>query len=98
MSNSVTIEGTSSPVRELNLRGVLSIPAVRQVLLLVGVAAAVAAGFGIVLWSQAPGYTHLYGNLQASDVAAVAEALRSAGIEHRVDMEAGTVSVPAARV
>jgi flagellar M-ring protein FliF len=98
MSNSVTIEGTASPVRDLNLRGLLGIPAVRQVLLLVGVAAAVATGFAIVLWSQSPGYTRLYGNLAASDVAAVAQALESAGIEHRVDVDTGSVSVPAARL
>src|SRR5690606_28074626 len=91
-------EGTASPVRELNLRGVLEIPAVRQVLLLVGVAAAVAAGFAIVLWSQAPGYTRLLGNLQAAEVAQIAEALRASGIEHRFDLDTGSVSVPASRV
>ncbi len=102
MSNSVTsavtIDGTATPVRQLNLRGVLDIPAVRQVLLLVGVAAAVAAGFAAVLWSQTPEYARLYANLSASDAAEVAEALRSAGIDYRVDMDSGSVSVPATRL
>ncbi len=98
MDNSVTIEGTASPVGDLNLQGVLRIPAVRQVLLLVGVAAAVAAGFAIVLWSQAPSYARLFSNLPASEAAAVAEALAGAGIEHRVNVDAGSIEVPASRV
>ena len=40
MDNATIIEGTATPVRELNLLGVLQIPAVRQVMLLLGVAAA----------------------------------------------------------
>ncbi len=98
MDNSVTIEGTASPVRQLNLQGVLSIPAVRQVLLLVGVAAAVAAGFAIVLWSQAPAYSRLFSDLPASEAAKVADALGSAGIEYRVNVDSGNIEVPASKL
>ena len=45
MENNNVIEGTIVPTSQMNLAGVLRIPAVRQVVLLIGVAAAVAAGF-----------------------------------------------------
>jgi flagellar M-ring protein FliF len=71
---------------------------VHQVLLLVGVAAAVAAGFAIVLWSQTPGYTQLYSDLDTADVAQVAESLRAAGIEYKLDTGSGVVLVAESRL
>ena len=64
-------------MRQLHLGGILRIPAVRQVMLLIGVAASVAAGFAVVLWSQTPDYAQLYGNLEARDAAAAILALSS---------------------
>ncbi|MGB5245067.1 MAG: flagellar basal-body MS-ring/collar protein FliF [Woeseia sp.] len=81
----------------MNLGGVLRIPAVRQVTTLVGVAAAVAAGFAIFLWSQTPGYTQLYGNLDAADAAQVIETLKSAEIDHKLG-DNGSIMVPAAKL
>lgn len=98
MDNTSIIDSSASPVRQINLGGVLRIPAVRQVLLLIGVAASVAAGFAIVLWSQTPGYTQLYSELESSDSAPVAEALRTAGIEYRLNTDTGSVSVPESRL
>ena len=94
MDNATIIEGTATPVRELNLLGVLQIPAVRQVMLLLGVAAAVAAGFAVVLWSQTSGYTQLYGDLAGADAAQVTEALRAADIKVKLNAETGNVMVP----
>ena len=98
MSNSSVIESTATPMRQIHLGGILRIPAVRQVLLLIGVAASVAAGFAVVLWSQTPDYTQLYGNLEARDAAEVAEALRSAEIPHKLNTDAGSISVPATKL
>lgn len=98
MDKPTIIEGTATHARQLSLGGVLRIPAVRQVLLLIGVAASVAAGFAVVLWSQTPAYTQLYGDLEGSDAAEVAEALRTAGIEFRLNTDAGSVSVPESRL
>ena len=94
MDNATIIEGTATPVRELNLLGVLQIPAVRQVMLLLGVAAAVATGFAVVLWSQTSGYTQLYGDLGGADAAEVTEALRAADIKFKLNAETGNVMVP----
>lgn len=70
----------------------------RPLLLLVGVAAAVAAGVGAVLWAQGPTYNMLYGSLSAEDTAQVTQALASAGIAYRLENGGGAVSVAADRV
>ncbi|MGB5347144.1 MAG: flagellar basal-body MS-ring/collar protein FliF [Woeseia sp.] len=97
MDNSAIIPTSRMPVSQLNLGGVLRIPAVRQVTTLVGVAAAVAAGFAIFLWSQTPGFTQLYGDLEAADAAQVIEALKSAEIEYKLG-DNGSIMVPQARL
>ena len=93
MSNGVTIEGEALPATQMNLGTILSIPAVRQVLLLIGVAASVALGFAVVLWSQSPDYTRLYADLPDEDAAQVIEALRAADIDVKLDAASGSVLV-----
>jgi len=97
MENSSLIQSAGQPASQINLGGVMRIPAVRQVTTLVGVAAAVAAGFAIFLWSQTPGYSQLYAGLEAADAAAVVDALKAADIEHRLSAE-GNVLVPESRL
>ena len=46
---------------------VSQLPVLRQLGLLVGLAASVALGFAIVLWSLEPVYTPLYGDLSEMD-------------------------------
>ena len=69
----------------------------RQLMLLLGIAAAVAAGVVVVLWWRGPNWSLLYGNLSDADAGNVIEALQAAGIEHRID-GGGAVMVPAERV
>ena len=71
---------------------------VRPLLLMVGMAAAVAAGVGITLWSQGPTYGLLYGSLADTDAAAVTRSLSAAGIEYRLDDASGGISVPASKL
>jgi flagellar M-ring protein FliF len=83
----------------LPTRSVLdTVPGLRQLVLLVGVAAAIAAAIWLVLWSQGPNYTLLYGELAERDAAAVVEALNAASIPNRVEAVTGGVLVPAERV
>lgn len=70
----------------------------RPLLLLVGIAAAVAAGLGVVFWAKGPTYSLLYSGLAAGDLVEVQQSLKSAGIEHAADVARGTVSVPAERL
>lgn len=55
----------------------------RQIGLLVGLAASVAIGFAVVLWSQQPDYKPLYGSLNGVDANRVVEALTAADIPTR---------------
>jgi flagellar M-ring protein FliF len=71
---------------------------IKPLLLLVGIAAAVAAGVGVVLWSQSPTYNLLYGNLSAEDTSSVTQALAAANIPYRLEGGTGAVSVPVDRV
>ena len=73
-------------------------PALRPLMLLIGVAAAVAAGVGIVLWSKEPTYSLLYGNLGQQDAAQIAQALETNGIPYKLDGTTGQITVPADRV
>jgi len=93
MDNSNVIEGTAVPVSNMSLAGVLRIPAIRQIMLLVGVAGAVAAGFAIATWSQSPGYTQLYGDMQPREAADIADALRTANIEFKLNASTGEILV-----
>ncbi|HJS89349.1 MAG TPA: flagellar basal-body MS-ring/collar protein FliF, partial [Steroidobacteraceae bacterium] len=70
----------------------------RPLLLLVGIAAAVAAGVWIVLWSRGPTYSLLYANLSPQDEAQVAQALDAAQIPYRLDAGANGIEVPAERL
>ncbi len=92
METGNVIESTVVPSSQLNLAGVLRIPAVRQVISLIGVAAAVAAGFAIVLWSQTPQFTQLHGDMSPAEAAEVTEALQSADIDYKLNSN-GTVLV-----
>lgn len=94
MENSNVIEGQSVPAGDLSLANVMVIPAVRQIMLLIGVAAAVAAGFAIVLWSQSPGYAQLYADLSTSEAAEVSDALRAANIDFKLNAATGDILVP----
>lgn len=69
--------------------------ALRQIGLIAGLAAAIAAGIGLFMWANEPVYRQLYGDLSQKDASAVIEALQSAGIEYRLDQTTGAVMVPA---
>ncbi len=67
----------------------------RPLLLLLGIAAAVAAGVWIVLWSRGPTYSLLYTNLSARQQAQVVQALQGAQIPYRLDAASNGIEVPA---
>jgi flagellar M-ring protein FliF len=71
---------------------------VRPLLLLLGIAAAVAVGVSVVLWWRGPNWSLLYGNLSDSDANAVVQALQTAAIEYKLDSNSGAIMVPAERV
>ncbi|MGP5569167.1 flagellar basal-body MS-ring/collar protein FliF [Pseudomonas helleri] len=67
----------------------------RQVGLMVGLAASVAIGFAVVLWSQQPDYRPLYGSLAGMDAKQVMETLAAADIAYTVEPNSGALLVKA---
>lgn len=75
--------------------GMSSLNGLRQIGLLIGLAASVALGASVFWWSFMPSYGVLYGSLEESDVNTVIEALRQNNIEAKLDDNTGAVLVPA---
>jgi flagellar M-ring protein FliF len=71
---------------------------IRPLLVLVGIATAVAAGVTVALWSQGPNWGLLYASLSGDDAGNVVQALQSADIPYRVDSTTGGVMVPQERI
>jgi flagellar M-ring protein FliF len=70
----------------------------KPILLLVGIAAAVAAGVTVVLWTRGPSYSLLYANIAAEDQSAVAQALDAAQIPYRIQPGSNAIEVASERV
>jgi flagellar M-ring protein FliF len=83
-------------VKAESVQGFQRLPALRQIGLMAGLAASVALGVAIVLWSQTPRYTLLYGNLSSRDAGEVTEALQKSGIDFKVEDANGAIMVPSA--
>jgi len=89
----------------LNAEVALSAPApgglqasLKPLLLLVGIAMAVAAGVTVVLWSRGPTYSMLYANLGTQDQAQITQALDAAQIPYRMAPGSNAIEVPAERL
>jgi len=67
----------------------------RQVGLMVGLAASVAIGFAVVLWSQQADYRPLYGSLAGMDSKKIMENLAAADIAYTVEPNSGALLVKA---
>ncbi len=65
----------------------------RQIGLLVGLAASVAVGFAVVLWSQQPDYKPLYASLNGIDANQVIETLAAADISYTIEPNSGALLV-----
>jgi flagellar M-ring protein FliF len=85
-----------STQRGLSLRDLVAQnPWLRQLLMMVGIAASVAVGTGAVLWSKQPEYQTLYASLAPEQASSVIDALSSVGIPYRLQAQSGAIMVPA---
>lgn len=78
--------------------GLSSLGALRQIGLLIGLAASIAVGVSLATWSWAPNYGVLYGGLEEQDVSNVLDALRSNGIDAKLDNTTGAILVPSNKI
>jgi flagellar M-ring protein FliF len=70
----------------------------RPLILLVGLAAAIAAGLSIALWWHGPSYSLLYANLGAEDEAQITQALDAAQIPYRLQPGSNAIEVATERL
>lgn len=79
-------------------QGMVSLPMIRQLGLLLGLAASIAIGFYVVLWSLNPGYTTLYTSLADRDANEVTDALQRFAIDYRIDNQTGAIRVDSSQL
>ena len=77
------------------LENLAEMSVLRQLGLLVGLAASVAIGFAVVLWSQQPDYRPLYGSLNGMDATQVVDTLAASGIDYTIEPNSGALLVKA---
>ena len=74
---------------------VSQLPVLRQLGLMVGLAASIAVGAGIIFWAQEPVYKPLYGNLSEMDASQVINQLEQSNTPFKYDAASGVISVAA---
>ena len=67
----------------------------RQVGLIVGLAASIALGLAIVLWAQSPSYQPLIGDMGEYDPTELTRVLDGAGVDYRIEHRSGSLLVAA---
>jgi flagellar M-ring protein FliF len=84
------------PVPQLltQLNTLTQLSLVRQLILMLLVAGAIALGTSVVLWSRGQNYTVLYSGLAPQDIAELSQALEAAQLRHRIEPGSGHLSVP----
>lgn len=80
------------------LQGIGGLGIFRQLGLMIGLAASVAIGFAVVLWSQGEEYKPLYANLDKMDPSDVLNILQSNQINYKVDENSGALLVVADQI
>ncbi|MBW7930364.1 MAG: flagellar M-ring protein FliF [Gammaproteobacteria bacterium] len=74
------------------------IPGLRQLLLLAGLALAVAIGITAAFYVREPGYTLLFSNVSQQEAAEIMNTLGATDIPHRIDPKSGAILVAGERV
>ncbi|MEX1667541.1 flagellar basal-body MS-ring/collar protein FliF [Zhongshania guokunii] len=90
-------EAKSNPLTSL-LADLAKNDVLRQLLILVGIAASVAIGVAAVMWSQGTDYRTLYANVAPERAAGVIDALNAAGIPYKIQEPTGSIMVPSEKI
>ena len=89
---------SQSNTMSANLSTLAQAPWLRQIVILVGIAASVAFGVGSVMWSQGPDYKMLYSSLAPDRASAVVDTLTTLNIPYKVEDATGAILVPSERL
>lgn len=86
--------GAMQPARQVNpIDNFMQSSTVRHFGRLIGLAAAVAVGMVVVLWTSEPNYAPLYSNVTGQDASEIANVLAANDIDYKVDANTGTIMV-----
>jgi flagellar M-ring protein FliF len=91
-------EGDESESRSDLFMGFNRLNLLRQIGLMVGLAASVALGLAVVLWAQEPNYQPVVGDLSSYNPQDVTTILESNGIDYKMDPRTGALLVPSDQV
>ncbi len=80
------------------LAGFMRLDFLRQLGLMTGLAASVAIGFAVVLWSRGENYQPLYADMNGYDMSALVEVLETRNLDFRIEPSTGVILVPSDRV
>jgi len=81
-----------------SFQGMSRLPIIRQVGLLVGLAASIAIGVYVVLWSQNPNFSILYHQASAKDASEIISVLQGRNIQYQVDTATGVILVETSKL
>ena len=95
MAASETAAGSEPRSGNYLIQGFNNLNLLRQAGLMVGLAASVAIGFAVVLWTQGDDYRPLYGSLEHLDSKEVTQILEANEIRFKVDENSGALLVGA---
>ena len=81
-----------------SFQGMSQLPIVRQFGLLIGLAASIAIGVYVVLWSQNPNFSVLYHQASAKDASEIIKVLETRNIQYQIDTTSGVILVETKKV
>ncbi|MBL4637845.1 MAG: flagellar M-ring protein FliF, partial [Proteobacteria bacterium] len=73
-------------------------PIMKQVGFLLAIAASIALGGYILMWSMSPNYQVLFSGMQAKEASEVVSILQQSGIKYKLDPSTGQLLVPAGKI
>lgn len=77
---------------------VSSQPIMKQISFLLAIAASIALGGYVLMWSQSPNYQVLFSGMQAKESSEVVALLQQSDIDYKLDPSSGAVLVPASKI
>lgn len=91
-------QGGSRAMSSDFLSGFMRLDFLRQLGLMTGLAASVAIGFAVVLWSRGENYQPLYADMNGYNMSSLVEVLEARNLDFRIEPSTGVILVPADRV
>lgn len=73
-------------------------PIMKQLGFLLAIAASIAIGAYVFVWSQSPNYQVLFSGMQAKEASEVVSVLQQSGIKYKLDPGTGQLLVPASKI